>query len=233
MNRQATLASVTDILLDDNTGPELLSDTLFTYRDLLLNASGLDLGNDESLHPEDTGHGVAIGATWAALCIDDQLRTRLFIAGLHAAVLEVQARKPGPVHVLYAGTGPFATLALPLMTRFSPAELQFTFLEINAVSLAAVKTLLKDMGLEDFVREVVQTDASTYQIADTDIDILISETMQYSLVDEMQVPITLNLLNQLPLSTILIPERIVLRLGRLAETAEQDAARRPGRTVGH
>ncbi|PHK99193.1 hypothetical protein CGL56_06970 [Neolewinella marina] len=218
----ATLASLADILLDDATGPDLLHDTLDRYRDLLLSASGLDLGDEDSLHPYDTGHGMAIGATWAALCIDDELRTQRFVAGLHLAVSERLAQHPGPVHVLYAGTGPFATLALPLMTRFTPEQLQFTFLEINTVSYRAVRQLLRELDLEAYVQRVVQTDASTYAVEPTPaIDILLTETMQYSLIDEMQVSIALNLLAQLPPTALMVPERIELRLGLLEETPRQ------------
>ena len=211
MTPRATLADLATVLLDDATSPTLLADTLDRYRDLLLTASGLDMSAPDSLQPHDTGRGVAIGATWAALCLDDQLRTWCFIRGLAAAVAERRAN--GPVHVLYAGTGPFATLALPLMTRYRPDELQFTFLEINAVSLAAVRHTLRALGLEDYVRDVVQTDASTYQVPDPEgVDILLTETMQYGLVDEMQVPIALNLLNQLPGDALMVPERIELSL---------------------
>ena len=223
MNRQASLATVADILLDDATPPHLLHEALETYRDLLLTASGLDLGAEDSLTPVDTGCGVAIGATWAALCIDDELRTQRFAAGLHAAVTDLLRDEPerGPVHVLYAGTGPFATLALPVMTRFRPDQLQFTFVEINTVSLAAVRQCVHALGLDDYVRDTIAGDASTLELTDRNVDILLSETMQYSLVDEMQVPITLNLLCQLPQDTILIPQRITLRLGRLADTPGQ------------
>ena len=216
MNRPAELATLSNSLLDGATGPELLTDTLERYRDLLLTASGLELGDDASLEPRNTGRGMAIGATWAALCIDDQLRTHRFVRGLERAVRERLAERPGPVHVLYAGCGPFATLALPTMTRFSPEEVQFSLLEINEVSLVAVKRLLADLGLEAYVRDLVATDASTYVVPKPGaVDILLTETMQFSLMDEMQVPICLNLLPQLPVTTLLIPERIELRLGRM------------------
>ncbi|MGB3801090.1 MAG: hypothetical protein WA952_14835 [Lewinella sp.] len=218
MNRQAILATVADVLLDAATPPTLLHDTLETYRDLLLTVSGLDLGDEESLSPRHTGQGVAIGATWAALCIDDEFRTHRFITGLYQAITDRLERYPGPVHVLYAGCGPFATLALPLMTRFRADQLQFTLLEINEVSYSAVRTLLRNLGLNEYVKSVQQTDASSYRIADAaSIGILLTETMQYSLVDEMQVPICLNLLPQLPADALLIPERIELRLGRMED----------------
>ena len=225
MTRHEVLASVTDVLLDDATGSELLTETIDLYRDFLLTASGIDLGDESCIDHYDTGTGVAIGATWAALCVDDMVRTKRFVSGLHRAVADVAARRPGPVHVLYAGTGPFATLALPLMTRYTAEQLQFTCLEITDASYLAVQRVFKHLDLEAYVREVVQTDASTYVIdSELPVDIMLSETMQYCLIDEMQVPIALNLMAQLPPEVIMLPERITLMLGVLEDTREQAVA---------
>ncbi len=225
MTRLATLTSIADVLLDDATGTDLLADTIDLYRDLLLTASGIDLGGEESIDHFDTGTGVAIGATWAALCVDDSVRTKRFISGLNRAVLDVMARKSGPVHVFYAGTGPFATLALPLMTRFTPEQLRFTCLEITDASFAAVKRLFAELKLEDYIIDVLQTDASTFRIdSELPVDIMLSETMQYCLIDEMQVPIALNLMSQLPPEVLMLPERITLMLGVLEDTRDQAVA---------
>ncbi len=225
MTKFETLASITDVLLDDATGADLLRDTIDIYRDLLLTASGIDLGGEESIDHFDTGTGVAIGATWAALCIDDLVRTKRFVSGLNRAVRDVLARKSGPVHVFYAGTGPFATLALPLMTRFTPEQLQFTCLEITDASYQAVQRVFAHLGLEQYVIEVIQTDASTFRIESAlPVDIMLSETMQYCLIDEMQVPIALNLMAQLPPEVLMLPERITLMLGVLEDTRDQAVA---------
>ena len=214
MTRHHTLALIADVLLDPATPPTLLRDTIESYRDLLLTASGIDLGEASSVDHVNTGRGVAIGLTWAALCVDDLIRTQRFVAGLYQAVREVAARQPGPVHVLYAGTGPFATLALPLMTRFTPSKLQFTCIEINAGSKQAAEQVFNYLDFDAFVIDFVEADAATYVIdaAARPVDIVLSETMQYCLIDEMQVPITLNLMSQLPPETILIPEQIRLSL---------------------
>lgn len=213
MTRLQTLASITDVLLDRSTSNALLAETIDTYRDLLLTVSGVDLGNEQSVDHYDTGKGVAIGATWAALCVDDTIRTKRFVGGLFQAVTDLLAQRPGPVHVFYAGTGPFATLALPLMTRFTPEQLQFSCLEITDASYVAVRKTFANLGLEDFVREVIQTDAATYRLErHLPVDVMLSETMQYCLIDEMQVPIVLNLMGQLPAETIMIPECITLSL---------------------
>ncbi|WP_420459355.1 hypothetical protein [Neolewinella sp.] len=213
MTHKETLADIANVLLDPATSPALLRDTIETYRDLLLTASGIDLGEAGGVDHLDTGRGVAIGVTWAALCVDDLIRTQRFVAGLYQAVTEVAARRAGPVHVLYAGTGPFATLALPLMTRFTPAQLQFSCIEINARSKQAAERVVKSLDFDAFVADFIKADAATYAI-DTarPVDIVLSETMQYCLIDEMQVPITLNLMGQLPPQTILIPEQIRLSL---------------------
>ncbi|MCP9234947.1 hypothetical protein [Lewinella sp. JB7] len=225
MHQYEALASITDALLDDTTGPELLRETIDRYRDLLLTASGIDLGEDESIGHFNTGTGVAIGATWAALCVDDLIRTQRFVSGLYRAVRDVAARRSGPVHVLYAGTGPFGTLAVPLMTRFTPEELQFTCLEITGPSYRAVRQLFTNLDVNAYIVGVIQTDASTYRIGESPaVDIMLSETMQYCLIDEMQVPIALNLMAQLPPEVIMIPERITLRLAALTDDAEQTVA---------
>ena len=222
MHQVEALSSITDTLLDDDTGPELLRDALDHYRDILLTASGIDLGSEESVGHTDTGQGVAIGATWAALCVDDLVRTKRFVSGLYRAVTDVAHRRPGPVHVLYAGTGPFATLALPLMTRFTPDQLQFTCLEINDNSYLAVRQLFNRLGVEDYIAEVTLADAAAYRIDSAlPVDIMLSETMQYCLTEEMQVPIALNLMAQLPPETIMIPERITLLLATLEDDFDQ------------
>ena len=223
MTRYQTLSHITDVLLDPTTSPALLQDTIESYRDLLLTASGIDLGEAASVDHLDTGKGVAIGTTWAALCVDDLIRTQRFVAGLYQATREVAARRTGPVHVLYAGTGPFATLALPLMTRFTPAELQFTCIEVNAGSKQAAERVFNYLDFDAFVIDFVEADAATYviDVAARPVDIVLSETMQYCLIDEMQVPITLNLMGQLPPETILIPEQIRLSLVVLDTEGDQ------------
>lgn len=222
MPHSKDLAHILDVLLDDDTGGDLLSDTLDLYRDILLSASGIDLGGESEMNCIHTGAGVAIGTTWAALCIDDLLRTKRFVSGLFHAVRLVADRRTGPVHILYAGTGPWATLALPLTSRFSPEELRITCIEINDGSYAGLQRTIRTLGLEDYIEEYIQTDAATHVISGVrPVDIMLSETMQYCLIDEMQVPIVLNLMGQLPPETIMIPERITLHLGVLDDDDKQ------------
>jgi hypothetical protein len=218
MPHHQSLADIADVLLDEQTRGELLSETLDQYRDILLTASGIDLGGDEEMDCVHTGAGVAIGTTWAALCIDDLLRTKRFVSGLYQAVVSMKERRPGPVHILYAGTGPWATLFLPLTSRFSAQELRVTCIEINDGSYASVQRTFDHLGLNDYVEAFIQTDAATHVIAgDVPVDIMLTETMQYCLIDEMQVPIALNLMGQLKEDVIMVPERITVSLGVLED----------------
>ncbi|TXF87878.1 hypothetical protein FUA23_17110 [Neolewinella aurantiaca] len=222
MPHSKDLAHILDVLLDGGTEEELLSETLDLYQDILLSVSGIDLGGEAELGCLHTGAGVAIGTTWAALCIDDLLRTKRFVTGLFHAVRAKAERRAGPVHILYAGTGPWATLALPLTSRFSPDELRLTLIEINDRSYNGVQRTIRNLGLEAYVEEYIQTDAATHVIAGKlPVDVMLSETMQYCLIDEMQVPIVLNLMAQLPEDAIMIPERVTLHLGVLNDDPAQ------------
>jgi len=232
MPQSKNLAHIADVLLDDDTGGDLLSETLELYRDILLTASGLDLGGDLEMGCIHTGAGVAIGTTWAALCLDDKLRTKRFSSGLYRAIRTVADARPGPVHLLYAGTGPWATLALPLTTRFTPEELRITCIEINPGSFELLQKTLTNLGLEDYVEEYVLTDAATHVIAGRlPVDVMLTETMQYTLIDEMQVPIALNLMRQLPATAIMIPERISVHLGVLNEVDDNKVAQNLGTII--
>lgn len=211
---------------------ELLSPTLDYYdltqaieewKKILFELTALDLNEAslrENIHSES---GKAIGTTWAAMCLDDIVRTKRFIKGIFHAVEDLmKIKKSGPVNILYAGTGPFAPFVLLLTTRYTSQNLQFTLLEINQNSIESVKTVFKKLNLEEYVTDLIQCDATRVQISDPEkIDLLISETMQHALVREQQVPITFNLLSQLKKDVVLIPERIELHLGLISTKRNQ------------
>lgn len=156
--------------------------------------------------------GSAIGTFWAANCVKEVLRTQRFVRGLYLAIKDKLLQGDGPIHVLYAGTGPFATLALPVMVQFSPAEVQFTLLEINENSYHKLLDVITAFDLNSYVKAIEIADATNYILPDGCVDIVISETLNRALITEPQVFIMLNLASQLGKEVVYLPEEIIVNL---------------------
>lgn len=210
-----TLSLITSSFLEDQINYQTLSQSTDQFFRLLIDITQMGAAeNDHQKHvllPE----GKAIGPYWAALCVNDLMRTRSFIRGLYYAIWAAKKKFPDtPIHVLYAGTGPFATLALPLTTVFTPDEVQFTFLEANPITLEMLHRTIEAFGIQPFIKDVILTDATVYHPTDT-VHVLLSETMQHALDKEPQVAITQHLVPYLHPDGFLIPESIVIQAGLL------------------
>lgn len=151
--------------------------------------------------------GLAISPIKAALCARECFRTIAFIRGLDSAISD--ARRPGrPVRVLYAGCGPFATLALPLMSVLSPQKALFTLIDIHEESLFHARQLIDGFGFASHVEGYICTDATRYRIpVDETPDVIISETMNASLRSEPQVAIARHLMTQAP-GALMVPAKV-------------------------
>lgn len=208
------LSQIAHQLYKPELEPHELYNTCKRYTELLTEVSqfvfesGLE---DENIY---TDHGKAIGTEWAVRCIQDMQRTKKFCYGIFKAVNHKLALNPGkPVQILYAGTGPFATLVLPLITQFTAEQIQFTLLEINPESKACLETVIKAFEIEAYIKDFELCDALDYTVKDPEmVSIFITETMQSALRHEPQVAITFHLLPQLSEDTILIPEAINLNM---------------------
>src|SRR5262249_33054812 len=110
------LGELTGVLIDDAGDHQAITDQLYEWFSEVVKL-------DPSVSSEDTPlpNGIALSPTLAGACLKDPVRVSIFLRGIHAAIREAQRRFPGQrIEILYAGTGPFAPLAIPLMTRFSP-----------------------------------------------------------------------------------------------------------------
>jgi len=172
------------------------------------------------LHPEYfldteasiTPFGKAVSLTTAAQCAEDPERGRVFIQGIYQAIQDRLKAHPGQiVNILYAGTGPFAWLLLPLLPLFSASQIQVTLLDIHQASLDKVTKLIEHFNLADRVVESVCADATLWQPNTVvKFDVILSETMKHLLQQEPQVQIFTHLQAYLAGDGVLIPQNIEL-----------------------
>ncbi len=155
-------------------------------------------------------NGKALGPGSAALCLLDFMRTRQFIMGIRAAIDDrMKSQSGNPLILLYAGTGPFASLLTPICSLYSPEQIQLVLLEFNSYSYKTVLRLFDKLELNSFLLHHESADACNWKIPDyLQPDILISETMNKSLEKEPQVKLVSHLIAQCILDPILIPTAI-------------------------
>ncbi len=215
-SRLHALRQVVETLLDtrlpaSSLRPETLEMTAI-LRDS--NADSVPQSNQEIERGETrTSGGLALSPTMAAMCTLDYLRTTRFLRGIRNAIIDAGRQvHDRPVRILYVGSGPYGTLAVPLMSVFSSAEAIFTLLDIHSESIESVKGIVNNLGLTQSVSEFVTTDALLYSI-DPDLppDIIIAETMQVCLESEPQVAITHHLHKEAP-GAIFIPDEVRIDL---------------------
>ena len=195
--------------------------------EVLLSAADLPFrleGGETTAYTADTDlpDGLALSPAYAALCLKDYQRTSAFVLGLRAAIRAAQDRFPGErIRVLYAGTGPLATLALMQTPVFRPDELRFTMIDIHELSRASVGQVFEAFGKGDFIERFVCADAGCWRPPPGEIfHVGVAEVMQRALKNEPQVAVTRHLARLLHPRGILVPERISLDLSLFEPGAE-------------
>ena len=209
--------------------PDLIRRKVHSFASGLADHLGLEL--QPSIYVNDaytsTSKGKAISLFSAAKCAEEHLRTARFLQGIHLAISE-KFKKRKTVSILYAGTGPFATLLLPLLPLLDQERVNITFLDIHQESLDSLQSLLELFGLNSNSHRFVCADACEWQSSDT-FDVIISETMKAALAEECQVSVFQNLVHALREDGVLIPERVSMeafsinknhQLNRLGEISQ-------------
>lgn len=210
------LQTAVDTLLNKESEFLQLNRAIKELRVLFLDLSPiLAPENKESLSEEtQLPSGLAIAPDFAATVLIDTKRTVKFLRGVKEAIdgcLKNTDNKP--IHLLYAGCGPYATLVFPLLHLFTPDQLKVTLLDIHQLSLDSVDTIAKKMGVVDFIDSLICCDASRYlHPKDDPIHMVVTETMAQLLYKEPQVSITLNLVPQMVSNGIFIPEEVIISL---------------------
>jgi len=205
------LRKVTSIILDSQKPAYTLRPEVLEMITILVDSQANWFALQEHISEGETRtlNGLALSPSMAAMCADDFVRTIEFIRGTHAAIVDIRKQFPDrAARVLYIGCGPYATLAVPLMSFFSSAEVIFTLLDIHPESIASAKTIIETLELCESVLSYEVMDAASYRVApDQHPDVILIEIMQACLESEPQVAITRHLLNQAP-DAILLPEEV-------------------------
>ncbi len=212
MNIKEEINRLTAVYLEEEIDFQRLNQVSFEIRDFMESLTTENMDTEAGKEDIHCDNGRALGTYWAAACLDDLLRTRQFVRGIHKAIQNKHQNKE-TIHILYAGTGPFAILILPFIFRYSRQQIQYTLLEINPLTFKILTECFSKFGLHENTVRFEQQDATKYKITNDPPDIIISETMQNALTKEQQVPIFFNLMKQVPEQTLFIPEKIEIFLG--------------------
>lgn len=211
--RRANLERLARILLDEAAPPQSLSGAAEQLYRVLAHASARPEAQGLS-SPTKLSRGLALSPEDAGTCVLDASRTAKFLRGISAALSDLYRRFPGQrLEIVYAGTGPFAALIVPLLVRRGSHNLFVTFIDVHAQTIRSVARVLAYFGLERYARQLVVCDATEYRHEDgVPLHLIITETMQRALTAEPQVAISQRLTAQLQPHGILIPERITVDL---------------------
>jgi len=159
--------------------------------------------------------GKAISPLGAMRCVREYRRTAVFLQAMDAALRRARERFPGErIHVLEAGCGPLAPLALPFAVRYRPDEVEFTLLDLHPIALDGARRAAEELGVGDSVRAFLAADATAIRFAEADRPHVIAcEVLLRALTREPQVAATINLAPQLRRGGIFLPERINVDAG--------------------
>ncbi|EHW0692319.1 class I SAM-dependent methyltransferase [Vibrio parahaemolyticus] len=154
--------------------------------------------------------GVAISPVQAAKCVKEILRTQIFLKGVHQCFQDKLAQKES-INVLYAGTGPYGMLVIPLLHLFRADQVKVWLLDIHPKNIDALTTLTRVLGISDRVAFMGVADATRWRPdGEVRFDVLVSETMTALLAREPQVSIFAHLQRYLADDGEFIPQQIVL-----------------------
>ncbi len=217
------LKTATLAILDERSATSSLRPEVLDLIEVFQNAGGLaaDRSQDIGAGATLSSRGLALSPQMAAMCAEDYARTIAFIRGLNAAIEDSHSRiSDRPARILYAGCGPYAALAVPLMSVWSPQEVSFELLDLHAESIDSAKTVIHALEFDGSVSAYRIMDAADYQASpDAPPDILVMEIMNACLEKEPQVSVTRRLLRQAP-SAMIVPRSVKIDL-RLVDMAKE------------
>lgn len=156
----------------------------------------------------DLQSGVAISPIQAARCLQETVRTQVFLKGVVDAINNKQ-RQHGSVNILYAGTGPYGLLILPILRILNNPKISVTLLDIHRDNITSVEKVIHTLDIQENIKQIEQADATCWHpLMEESYDLIVSETMNNLLRREPQLAIFSHLQQFLKEDGELIPQRI-------------------------
>lgn len=161
--------------------------------------------------PTTLQSGDALTPWHAAACMEDRLRTAVFIRGaIRSVEIALAANPQRPLHLVEAGCEPLGTLVLPLLAQFHDDELTVSLADLHQESIECIEIMLGHFGFSSRVRQLLVGDVTRIPF-DSPADLILTETMNTALSQEPQVAISRSLMQRDP-AAILIPQSIRIDL---------------------
>ncbi|EDM67132.1 hypothetical protein PE36_08876 [Moritella sp. PE36] len=254
-DKQQLYGLITQVLASSASDIGILKPVLSQLGGLLSRFSDIDVDTVENIAEGETKlvQGLAVSPVIAAKCLQDIARSRAFILGVNQAIQDKltcsdKLIRDDKLTILYAGTGPYGLLLLPLVFYYLQAQSQkqpqglpsdqiipnigITLLDIHETSIAAVTKVVIALGLEQVIDEILLADATQWQPkTPNQFDIIVSETMNYALRQEPQMFIFAHLQQFLKPDGVLIPEQV--RLSAWLTDLGQETRKMLGETSRH
>lgn len=205
------LKTYSDIICSDHSSFLEIRQTLFDIHNVFVEMGAINADVQETNEkPQWLGNGCAISPIAAGRCLFEIIRTRQFILGIREAIGQLLASgTQQPLHILDAGCGPYALLSLLPALYTKPGNVVFHVLDIFRENLESAKTLIQNLGMQNYFGDYIQEDACVFQWQRKEpLRLLIVEVMLQALRKEPQVAVTLNLSPQLAPDGILIPQQV-------------------------
>jgi SAM-dependent methyltransferase len=157
--------------------------------------------------------GQAISPLGAARCVWEYRRTAVLLRAMDEAIRAALEKFPGEtIHVVEAGCGPLAPLALAFALRHAPERVQFTLLDLHPHALAGARRIAERLGAAPSIRAYVAADATRHKFAATERPhVIVCEVLLRALTREPQVAATRQLAPQVRPGGFFLPECIAVR----------------------
>lgn len=154
--------------------------------------------------------GEALSPQTAAGSILDYIKTTKILRGIKKALdFQLHSLKKEKIKIMYVGTGPFASLILPLIPLYKETNLEINVIDFHQDSIDALNKIINEYKFNKYFDEILPMDGTNYQNPTRIVfDIIIIETMQKGLSSEPHVALTKHFSKFLAKDGILIPDEI-------------------------